>query len=311
MATRQSNILTNIEIEKRFFRKEHLRAILDSLRTKQWIKNLLIFAGILFSKNMTSVELVKKSCEAFVLFCLLSSSIYLINDIMDRGKDLLHPEKKFRPIASGRLSISAAITLSAILATCSIICSLAVNKTFGLIAITYFVMMILYSVYLKRIATVDVLIISFGFIMRAIAGTAVINVNISPWLVICSTFLALFMALCKRRHELISLGSEAKKHRETLTQYSRVLLDQFIAVASTSTVICYALYTLSPSTILEYGSDNLVYTVSLVVFAIFRYLFLVYQKDGGSNPEILIVTDIPLLSIIFAWGMLVFYTIYF
>ena len=310
MSSRQTNVATYVSPETRIFSRDTVSSIHDALRTKQWIKNLLIFAGLLFSKNMFSITLFKKSCEAFVLYCLLASSVYLINDIVDIQKDRLHPKKRLRPIASGRISTSFALTLACILASSSLICSFAIDRTFGAIALGYFILMTLYTFFLKKIATVDVLIISIGFIMRAIAGAAVIHVTISSWLVICTTFLALFMALCKRRQELISLGTKAQQHRETLTQYSRVLLDQFISVASTSTVLSYTLYTLSPRTIDEYGTTNLVYSVSMVVFAIFRYLYLVYQKKGGGNPEILIVTDIPLLSIIISWIVFVIITIY-
>ncbi len=311
MAQRELNIATISGSPARLLSREMVSAVHDSLRTKQWTKNLLIFAGIIFSQNMFTLALFKKSCEAFVLFCLLASSIYLINDIADIAKDKLHPQKRLRPIASGRLSVTTALTMAMLLASSSIICAFALDTTFGAITVGYFILMNLYTFYLKKVVTVDVLIISVGFIIRAIAGAAVIHVTISNWLVICTTFLALFMALCKRRQELISLGTNAHNHRETLTQYSRVLLDQFISVASTSTVISYTLYTLSPRTIAEYGTTNLVYSVSLVVFAIFRYLYLVYQKNGGGNPEVLIVTDIPLLSIIFSWIGFVVITIYF
>lgn len=310
MTNHQLNTVTYEGTSGRIFSRDTVSSIHDALRTKQWTKNLLIFAGLVFSKNMFTVELLKSACEAFVLFCLLSSSIYLINDVVDIDNDRIHPHKRLRPIASGRLSVPAALTLAALLASSSIICAFTVDTTFAGIAIAYFILMNLYTLYFKRVATVDVLIISAGFIIRAVAGAAVLHVTISQWLIICTTFLALFMALCKRRHELISLGSNARKHRHTLTQYSRILLDQFIAVASTSTVISYTLYTLSPHTVAEYGTTDLVYSVSLVVFAIFRYLYLVYQKNGGGNPEVLIVTDVPLLSILLSWIVFVIVIIY-
>ena len=191
MAQRELNIATISGSPARLLSREMVSAVHDSLRTKQWTKNLLIFAGIIFSQNMFTLALFKKSCEAFVLFCLLASSIYLINDIADIAKDKLHPQKRLRPIASGRLSVTTALTMAMLLASSSIICAFALDTTFGAITVGYFILMNLYTFYLKKVVTVDVLIISVGFIIRAIAGAAVIHVTISNWLVICTTFLAL------------------------------------------------------------------------------------------------------------------------
>ena len=311
MASHQSHVVSCPPVSAKSNTRVIAGGLYEAIRTKQWTKNLLIFAGLVFSKNMFSAELMLKSCKAFVFFCVLSSAVYLINDILDVERDRQHPDKASRPIASGRLPIPIALTAAIIFVVFSLAGAFLLDASFGGIALGYFSLMVLYSLYLKRIATVDVLVISVGFIMRAVAGTAVVGVTISQWLIICTTFLALFMALCKRRHELGLLGETGSRHRLALSNYNIRLLDQFIAVASTSAVISYALYTLAPRTIAEFGTTDLVYTVSLVVFAIFRYLYLVYQKNEGGSPEIHLVKDIPLLGIIVCWTILVCYFIYF
>ncbi|MBN2432716.1 MAG: decaprenyl-phosphate phosphoribosyltransferase [Acidobacteria bacterium] len=287
-----------------------LTALLESLRPRQWLKNLLLFAGVIFSRNLTDVELLLKSLLAFALFCLITSAVYLINDAADIEADRLHPRKRHRPLASGRLSVPAAAVLAAALAALGVGGAFWLDLEFGLISAGYFALMLLYTAGLKRLATVDVVIIAVGFVARAVAGAAVVNVVISPWLVICTTFLALFLAVSKRRHELLTLGDEARSHRRALADYSPSLLDQFTAVATTSAILTYALYTLSERTIHQFGTDQLVWTVPLVVLAVFRYLYLVHQKQLGGSPEVLLLTDRPLQAMIVCWALLVLLIIY-
>ncbi len=280
-----------------------LVALLVAVRPRQWTKNLLLFAGVMFSLNLGSATLLMRACVGFAIFCLLSSAVYLVNDVIDADQDRRHPHKRCRPVASGQLSSGFALSVAWLLAGLGIAGALVLSVSFAAIALSYFALMILYSKWLKRVAPLDVLIISVGFVLRAVAGAVVVDVAISQWLVVCTTFLALFLALCKRRHELTSLGSGAGDHRRALRAYSPALLDQFIILAATSAVMSYTLYTLSPRTVAEFGHAHLVYTVPLVVFAIFRYLYLVHQENGGGNPEVLLFADVPLLVTIITWAV--------
>jgi 4-hydroxybenzoate polyprenyltransferase len=304
MASPKSHAVTYPGVHANIAHKATFAALFEAARPKQWAKNLVIFAGTMFSKNIFSIPYFVQSCQAFALFCLLSSSVYLINDVVDAEKDKQHPKKRLRPVASGQLTASTALVAAALLAALALVGSITLGRTFFVLALGYFVLMNVYSLHLKRVVTLDVMVIAVGFVIRAVAGASAVGVEISQWLVICTTFLALFLGLCKRRHEIVSLGSDAKMHRESLIEYNGKLLDQFIAVASTCAVMSYALYTLSPRTVGEFGDSHLVYTVPLVVFAIFRYLYLVHRKNGGGSPEVLLFSDMPLLSTIISWALL-------
>lgn len=281
--------------------KGKVAALLVAVRPRQWTKNLLLFAGVMFSLNLGSATLLMRACLGFALFCLLSSAVYLVNDVLDAEQDRRHPHKRRRPVASGRISGAFALGVAWLLGAIGIAGAFLMSARFGAIALSYLTLMLSYSKWLKRVAPLDVLIISLGFVLRAVAGAAVVEVAISQWLVVCTTFLALFLALCKRRHELTALGGRAGQHRRALRAYSPGLLDQFIILAATSAVMSYTLYTLSPRTIAEFGHTYLVYTVPLVVFAIFRYLYLVHRENGGGNPEVLLFADVPLLVTIITW----------
>jgi len=284
--------------------------ILQSLRPKQWTKNLFIFAGILFSQNLFKIELLLKTLWAFILFCILTGSVYIINDIVDREKDRLHPYKSKRPIASGKLTTSSALLSVFIFVPSSIFFSFILNKSFFLIALSYLILQVAYSFILKKIVILDVFAVSIGFVLRVIAGAVVINVEISSWLLICTILLALFLGLSKRRHELLVLEDGAERHRGVLNEYTPYLLDQMISVVTASTVIAYALYTMSESTIKRFGTKSLVFTVPFVLYGIFRYLYLIHQKGAGGSPETLIVTDKPLLIDIILWVITIGFIIY-
>jgi len=285
-------------------------SIIESLRPRQWTKNLLLFAGLLFSKNLFQVDLLFKAAVGFVIFCFLSGAEYIINDIIDLKQDRAHPLKSRRPIASGRLPVSLAVVVAVVLAIGGIVSSFLLSRAFGWIAVTYFVLVLGYTLVLKRVVILDVIIIALGFVLRAVAGAAVIGVSISSWLLICTTFLALFLALSKRRHELILLGENATLHREILEEYSPYLLDQMVAVVTASTVMAYALYTTSAETVEKFGTRNLIFTLPFVLYGIFRYLYLVHQKNMGGSPEQILIRDLPMIINIFLYLLVTGFILY-
>ena len=277
-----------------------MRAFLKTLRPAQWTKNLFVFAGIIFSLKFFEIALLLTVVYAFFIFCSISSAIYIINDIRDIDGDRKHPRKKFRPIASGQVRISVVLALALVLLALAIPAAFYLNFSFALVVLAYLVLMLLYTFVLREIVILDVFSIAAGFVLRAIAGVVVIGVELSPWLIICTILLSLFIALGKRRHELISL-SEATGHRKILDEYNPQLLDQLISAVAGSTVVVYALYTLWPDTVTKFQTRNLVYSVPFVLYGIFRYLYLIYKKDKGGRPEKILLTDVPLLLDILLW----------
>ncbi len=275
--------------------------IIKTLRIKQWIKNLIIFAPLIFSQNIFNIPLLFKSLVTFVLFCLVSGAAYILNDIRDLEEDKLHPLKSKRPLASGKLKKNQALVIFFSLVTISLISAFLINVSFFATVGIYLVLQVAYSFWLKHVVILDVFLIATGFIIRVIAGGLVIEVQFSPWLFICTILLALFLALSKRRHELVLLDKSAEIHRPILREYNPHLLDQMIAVVTASTVISYCLYTISSETIDKFGTRNLIFTVPFVLYGIFRYLYLVHQRNEGGSPELLIITDKPLLIDVFLW----------
>jgi len=289
---------------------KNLKNILVELRPVQWIKNLFLFAGLIFSFSFIRIEPILQSTFAFIIFCLASSSIYILNDIIDKENDRLHPQKRKRPIASGELNTGTAIFFSILLALLSLILSLFLNRVFFFTCFAYIFLMIFYSIILKKIIILDVICISFGFILRAVAGAVAIKVEISPWLLLTTFLLALFLGLCKRRYEITQFEENAYTYRKALYHYSSYLLDQMIAVVTASTVVTYALYTMAKETYLKFGTKLLGFTVPFVVYGIFRYLYLVHRKKEGGSPEKTLLTDRPLLIDILLWGATAFLVIY-
>lgn len=275
--------------------------ILKSLRPQQWIKNFFIFAAIIFSQNIFNLPLLLKAVIAFIAFCVLSSSLYILNDLKDLEEDKHHPIKSKRPLASGRLKKSHAILSFVILSSLGFILAVTLNRNFFIIALVYFILQIAYSFRLKHVVILDVFVIATGFLIRVVAGGLAIEVSLSSWLLICTTLLALFLALGKRRHELVLLEEEASAHRPILEEYNPYFLDQLIAVVTASIVIAYCLYTIDAKTVAKFGTTNLLYTVPFVFYGIFRYLYLIHQKSKGGSPETLILKDKPLLIDIFLW----------
>ena len=275
--------------------------IVTSTRPKQWTKNLFIFAALLFSRNLFDLSLLLKTILAFFIFCLLSGCVYIVNDLADLESDKKHPLKSQRPLASGKLKFSEAIGALITLVPVSLGFSFYMGTPFFLTALGYLFLQLAYSFLLKHIIILDVFSVAFGFVLRVVAGAMVIQVKISPWLLICTILLALFLALSKRRHELILLEEGAQDHRKILKEYSPYLLDQMISVVTASTVMAYSLYTMSGETIRKFGTKNLIFTIPFVLYGIFRYLYIVHQKKAGGNPESIILTDRSLIVAIILW----------
>lgn len=283
--------------------------IIKSLRPRHWTKNLFIFAGIIFSKNLLNFDYLTKVIFSFLVFSMVSGCGYIINDLKDRERDKLHPKKAKRPIASGKLSSTSAIISVSILLPISIFFSFLLEKKFFIATSSYILLDIIYTFYLKDIFILDVLSLSFFFLLRVLAGTWVINVETSPWLLICTVLISLFLALGKRRHEVLTI-ERTTEHRASLSIYSIPLIDQMIAITTSSTLIAYIIYTLSEETARKFGTRNLFLTLPFVMYGIFRYLHLIYSKNLGGNPEEALLSDGPFLLSILFWGITAIIIIY-
>ena len=282
-----------------------LKEILISSRPRQWLKNLIVFAPLLFSRQFVHPDKVLDAVFAFAFFCLLSSAVYLLNDVIDVEEDRKHQEKRLRPIAAGRLSRPAAAAAAAVFAAGALSGSFLLAPALGWVAFIYLAAMGAYSFALKHVVILDVLVIAFGFILRARAGGVAVGVPVSEWLYICTLLLSLFLALSKRRHELVLMEENASAHRRSLAEYTPYLLDQMIAVVTSSTVMAYALYTLHPRT-REEVSTGLYLTLPFVLYGIFRYLYLVHRKEKGGQPEMVLLTDPGLMIDLLLWVVAVF-----
>jgi 4-hydroxybenzoate polyprenyltransferase len=284
--------------------------LLLALRPAQWIKNLVIFAGLLFGKRLFDAAAVVDAVSAFAVFCVLSGVVYLVNDIADRESDRLHPLKARRSIASGALPVTIAARAALVLGTLGLIAAYFIGPGFAAVAAAYVLLQMLYSGPLKHIVIIDVLTIAIGFVLRAAAGAVAVHVQISHWLLVCTILLALFIGLAKRRHEIVLLAGSATSHRPILGEYSAYLLDQMIGVVTASTLIAYVFYTISPETQAKFGTPWLELTIPFPLYGIFRYLYLVHQRDGGGSPADLLLTDRPLLTCVALWALAVVLIIY-
>jgi 4-hydroxybenzoate polyprenyltransferase len=284
--------------------------LLVSLRPEQWIKNLVVFAGLLFGQRLLDGVAVIDAVWAFVVFCLMSGAVYLVNDIADRKRDRQHPLKARRPIASGALSVRIALRAIVILSAVSLLGAAALGRAFTLVAVTYLGLQLLYSGLLKHVVIVDVLTIALGFVLRAVGGAIAVDVDVSHWLLVCTILLALFIALAKRRHEIVLLADGASGHRPILDEYTPYLLDQMIGVVTASTLIAYVFYTISPETEAKFGTLWLGFTIPFPLYGIFRYLYLVHRREGGGSPSDLLLTDRPLLACVALWALAVALIIY-
>ncbi len=280
-----------------------IRALLVSMRPVQWAKNVFVLAAPLFGKRLFDGADLLLVALAFAAFSVVSSGVYLLNDILDRQRDREHPEKKQRPIAAGELSVGVAAVAAVLLGSVGIAGGFVINAGLGWILLLYVAIQVAYSFRLKQVVLVDVFCIASGFVLRVLAGAVVLDLYVSSWLILTTIFLSLFLALCKRRAEIVLLEDRGVDHRETLREYLPAFLDQIIAVSTASVILCYSLYTLDARTVTEFGTRNLVFTVPFVIFGIFRYVFLVHLRRGGASPVKTLLMDPPLLVNGVAWAL--------
>ena len=279
---------------------------ISALRPKQWIKNLIVLAPLIFSRNLFRPDMAGLSFLALGVFCLLSGAVYVFNDIVDYRQDRAHPIKRNRPIASGRIPRRGALAFGMVVAAVGLSIAVLTDMSFFWVCLAYTGLMVFYSLGLKHMVVLDVLIISIGFVLRAMAGVEILKnmdpgVVMSPWLLVCTLFLALFLGFSKRRSELDLLAHKAGLHRKSLEDYSKEFLDAMIAVVTAATVIAYAIYTIWPGTVEKFNTRNLIYTIPFVVFGLFRYMYLVIMKNEGGSPSEILVSDAPLVVDIVLW----------
>lgn len=285
-------------------------SVLRSLRPEQWTKNLFVLAALPFGLKLFDPGAAALALAAFAVFCALSGVVYLVNDLVDREADRLHPVKRLRPIASGELSPGTAVVLAGVLGAVALAAAVAIGPRFAAAAAAYLALFGLYSFQLKHVVIVDAIVIAVGFALRAYAGAVAIDVPVSDWILICTTLLALFLGLAKRRHEITLLADGAVHHRRILNEYSPYLLDQMIGVVTASTLMAYIIYCTSADTVERFGTRLLVLTIPFPIYGILRYLYLVHRKDGGGNPSELLITDRPLLICVGLWGLVTTLVIY-
>lgn len=282
-------------------------AYIKLLRPKQWIKNLFVVAPLIFAKHIFEYNYVIRVLAAFVLFCCISSSVYVLNDIIDCEKDRLHPKKKNRPIASGIISKIEGGIVIAILLPLVLFVSFYMDIYFGFAVLLYFLNNLLYSFKIKHMVILDVMSIAVGFLLRVIGGALVIRVYISPWILLCTLLLSLFLGFSKRRNELVVLANGAENHRKILEEYSLEFIDNMLSIVTASTVMAYSLYTFSTNS----GNYNMMITIPFVLYGIFRYQYIIYKKKEGGSPEETVLSDIPLIVSIVLWGIVSVVILYF
>ena len=284
-------------------RRNTLSAVVAALRPKQWTKNGLLFTGLLFTLDQGNLRTaIWHACAGFLLFCALSSSAYLINDVVDVENDRQHPTKRHRPIAAGELSVGAAIALSAILGVAAIVISYTeLDFRFGLAASAYFAATLCYSLFLKHMVILDLLVLAFCYVLRAVAGAWAIPVGISYWLVLCAFLLALFLGIEKRQGELIAVQAGRRGGRKILSEYSSEMLIQMSTIVTSSLLMSYALYTIQSEAARKH--PYLMATIPFVLYGIFRYLYLIHRKSMGESPDEVLIKDKPLLINILLWAL--------
>ncbi|MCK4512385.1 decaprenyl-phosphate phosphoribosyltransferase [bacterium] len=292
-----------------------LRHLIKTMRPDQWTKNLVLFAGLLFAGGLGTRALVLHATWGFLAFCALSGATYIFNDLMDVRRDREHPVKKLRPLAAGKLPIGVAAAAAVVLAALALAWSFRLHPNFGFVATGYLVLQLLYSLALRKMVVLDVMAIAVGFVLRAVGSVEVLrgpapDTELSPWLLVCTFFLALFLGLAKRRHEVLMLGTDAGRHRAVLEHYPPALIDSLFGVVTASTVVSYSIYTIWPGTVEKVGGTGLVYTIPFVVYGVFRYFYLMYTSDGGGQPSRALVSDLPLALNIVLWVLVVGFVIY-
>ncbi len=290
-------------------------ALVKELRPRQWTKNLLLFAGVLFSQQAGRPDLLLRAALGFVAFSLLAGTVYLVNDLKDVERDRLHPRKRERPIASGRLSTRAAWVAAAVLAVVVAALSWWLGPAYAVVAASYLVMNLAYSAGLRDQVLFDVFCIALGFVLRAIAGVELLRpvspaTELSPWLLVCTFFGALFLALAKRRRELANAGGEAVQRRVVLGHYTPALVEGLLLVSAAASIMGYALYTIWPATVAKFQTEALLYTVPFVTFGIFRYLYLVRDSETTEDPSLVLLTDRPLAGCLLLYLATVVFILY-
>jgi len=278
-----------------------VKGIIRSLRPEQWLKNGFVLAPIVFSGLVGDPDAWLRTVLAVAAFCAASSAVYLVNDVIDRDADRSHPIKKSRPIASGEVSVPTAMVVAVVLVAAAIAISVWLGGWFPAVLISYVVLVLLYSALLKRVVFLDVLVVAAGFVLRVVGGAVAIDVPVSHWILVVAYLLALYLALGKRRSELVLLGGEAGNHRVVLGHYTLPMVDQAISVVLGATVLAYALYTVAPDTIAKVGSEGLLATVPIVLYGLFRYLYLLHRHELGGSPTRALLTDRPLLVCVVVW----------
>jgi len=287
-----------------------LLALIKTMRPKQWTKNVFLLPALIFDRKLFNLHFAGRTLAAFVIFCAISSAVYLINDLADIEKDRQHPVKRNRPLASGQLSPRVAVIAAVALIVVSLPLALLLDRWFAAIAATYVVMMLAYSLFLKNIVIVDVFAVAAGHVLRVAAGVAVVQVErFSPWIYLCMVLAALFIAISKRRHELVLLDKNANAHRAILDEYSLPLLDDMTRLVVACTAMAYSLYTFSAPNLPT--NHAMMLTIPFVLYGLFRYLYLIHIKRQGGAPEDLLFQDKPLLLDIVLWGVTVVFLLYF
>lgn len=287
----------------------HPRQLLRLIRPHQWLKNSFVFVGLFFGHAWEDIPLVIQVITMAVAFSLLSSAVYIINDLVDRESDRAHPTKRHRPLAAGTVSVRMAIGLAVALVAISLGLGLWVSRAALLVLLSYGIMNLAYSFGLKHVVLLDVFIIAAGFLLRILAGTVGVGIPPSQWLVLCSLMLTLFLGFAKRRAEIMSLQEGGADHRRVLAHYSPVLLDKMITVTAACVLMSYGLYTMSPETIHIHQTDNLIYTLPFVMYAIFRYIFLLHHRGKGGEPSRELMRDSHILASVMGWAALTFWLI--
>ncbi len=291
-----------------------IREVVRSMRPYQWTKNLVLFAGLVFTLKVFEPSSVLAAIAGFFAFSIAVSGVYLLNDVLDVERDRLHPEKRNRPVASGRLGATSAAAWAALLLALGLTGSFLLGPRFGAAASAYVALTLGYSLFLKQVVLLDVVSIALGFVLRAAAGVELMrdragagasSIELSPWLLVCAFFLALFLAIGKRRHELATLEGDASRHRGALGGYNAKLLDQLVAVVTGATVLAYSVYTIAPETLAKFGGRPLYLTIPFVLYGIFRYLYLMYAQDKGGNPSEHLLRDRATLVNVILWGLVV------
>lgn len=287
-----------------------MKAIIESLRPRQWIKNLFIFAGLIFDGQLNLPGPFLRVLAAVMVFCIVSGVTYTINDLMDIKVDQMHPTKKFRPIASGRLSKQTALVLIVVLGMLALLGACLLSPYFALLSVAYTLLMLAYSKWLKKVMIIDVMVISVGFVLRVVAGLLVIQVRyFSPWLLVLTTLLALYLGFGKRLSELNLLESKAGAHRQVLNGYSVSLLNQYLVVILSGIVITYCMYTFNAHP--DLSNQWMMLTIPFVLYGVFRYMYLIQSGTKAAAPEDILLGDRPLQVAIFLWGLVIVALIYF